>query len=43
MMLEIGASSPLAGGIVASYTRALNDMRGWSALSADMARAIARA
>ncbi len=43
MMLEIGTSSPLAQRIVASYTKALNDMRGWSALSADMARAIARA
>jgi TRAP-type mannitol/chloroaromatic compound transport system substrate-binding protein len=40
---EIGGSSPLAGRIVASYTAALNDLRGWSALTADMARANARA
>ncbi len=42
-MAEIGASSSLAERIVASYTSAVNDMRNWSALSADMARATARA
>jgi TRAP-type mannitol/chloroaromatic compound transport system substrate-binding protein len=42
MLKAIGASSPLGQRIVTSYTAALNDMRSWSALSADMARAIAR-
>jgi TRAP-type mannitol/chloroaromatic compound transport system substrate-binding protein len=42
MMAEIGASSPLAQRIVASYAAALNDMRAWSSLSADMARSVAR-
>jgi TRAP-type mannitol/chloroaromatic compound transport system substrate-binding protein len=43
LVAEIAASSPLARRIVDSYTAALNDMRGWSALSADMARALSRA
>ncbi len=40
---EIGATSPLAGRIVQSYQNAVGDLRNWSALSADMARATARA
>ncbi len=43
MMGELGASSPLAARIVASYQAAQANLRGWSALSADMARAVARA
>lgn len=43
LMTEIGASSPLATRIVASYQAAQTSLRGWSALSADMSRAIARA
>jgi TRAP-type mannitol/chloroaromatic compound transport system substrate-binding protein len=43
LLAEIGATSPLAGRIVQSYTTALTDLRGWSALAADMARATARA
>ena len=39
---DIAATSPLARRIVDSYTAAVNDMRSWSALSADMARALAR-
>jgi TRAP-type mannitol/chloroaromatic compound transport system substrate-binding protein len=42
LVRDIAQSSPLARRIVDSYTAALNDMRGWSALSADMARALAR-
>jgi TRAP-type mannitol/chloroaromatic compound transport system substrate-binding protein len=42
MIAEIADTSPLARRIVASYTAALNDMRGWSTLSADMARSLAR-
>jgi TRAP-type mannitol/chloroaromatic compound transport system substrate-binding protein len=40
---EIAASSPLAARIVASYSAAVQDLRGWSALAADMARANLRA
>ncbi|HEX2554438.1 MAG TPA: TRAP transporter substrate-binding protein [Microvirga sp.] len=43
LMADIGATSPLAARIVASYAQALADLRAWSALSADMARATARA
>jgi TRAP-type mannitol/chloroaromatic compound transport system substrate-binding protein len=39
---DIAATSPLARRIVDSYMAAVNDMRSWSALSADMARALAR-
>jgi TRAP-type mannitol/chloroaromatic compound transport system substrate-binding protein len=39
---DIAATSPLSKRIVESYTAAVNDMRSWSALSADMARALAR-
>jgi TRAP-type mannitol/chloroaromatic compound transport system substrate-binding protein len=39
---DIAATSPLARRIVDSYTPAMNDMRSWSALAADMARALAR-
>lgn len=42
LIADIAESSPLAGRIVASYTAALNDMRGWSTLSADMARSLTR-
>ncbi|HEY8383184.1 MAG TPA: TRAP transporter substrate-binding protein [Microvirga sp.] len=42
LLAEIGATSPLAGRIVASYGAALNDYRAWAALSADMARSNAR-
>jgi TRAP-type mannitol/chloroaromatic compound transport system substrate-binding protein len=43
LIADIAETSPLARRIVDSYTAAANDMRGWSALSADMARALARA
>jgi TRAP-type mannitol/chloroaromatic compound transport system substrate-binding protein len=43
LLQEIGATSPLAGRIVQSYTAAANEMRSWSALAADMARSTARA
>lgn len=43
LLAEIGATSPLANRIVGSYSAAANDLRGWSALAADMARAITRA
>jgi TRAP-type mannitol/chloroaromatic compound transport system substrate-binding protein len=39
---EAAATSPLAARIVESYGRAVADMRAWSALSADMARSVAR-
>jgi hypothetical protein len=42
-MAEIGATAPLAARIVRSYSDAVADLRNWSALSADMARATARA
>jgi TRAP-type mannitol/chloroaromatic compound transport system substrate-binding protein len=42
LIRDIAQTSSLARRIVDSYTAALNDMRGWSALSADMARALAR-
>jgi TRAP-type mannitol/chloroaromatic compound transport system substrate-binding protein len=43
LIADIAETSPLARRIVDSYTAAANDMRGWSALAADMARALARA
>jgi TRAP-type mannitol/chloroaromatic compound transport system substrate-binding protein len=43
LMAEIGATAPLAARIVRSYSDAVADLRNWSALSADMARATARA
>ncbi|HEX8164332.1 MAG TPA: TRAP transporter substrate-binding protein [Beijerinckiaceae bacterium] len=42
MIAEIAETSPLARRIVDSYAAALADMRSWSALSADMTRALAR-
>ena len=42
LVAEIADTSPLARRIVTSYTAALNDMRSWSTLSADMARSLAR-
>lgn len=42
LIAEIAASSALSRRIVESYTAALNEMRGWSALSADMARSLSR-
>jgi TRAP-type mannitol/chloroaromatic compound transport system substrate-binding protein len=39
---EIASTSPLAGRIVESYRAAQRDLRGWSALAADMARANAQ-
>jgi TRAP-type mannitol/chloroaromatic compound transport system substrate-binding protein len=39
---EIAGSSDLAGRIVASYRKAFQDFRSWSALSSDMARSLAR-
>jgi TRAP-type mannitol/chloroaromatic compound transport system substrate-binding protein len=42
LLTEIAASSPLAERIVGSYRSALEDLRGWSALAADMARANTR-
>jgi TRAP-type mannitol/chloroaromatic compound transport system substrate-binding protein len=43
MTAEIADTSPLARRIVDSYATAMSDMRSWSALAADMARALARA
>ena len=43
MQGEIAGTSPLARRIVESYAAAQADLRGWSALAADMARALARA
>ena len=43
MVAEIAETSALARRIVDSYVAAANDMRSWSALSAEMARALARA
>lgn len=40
---EIAATSPLARRIVESYQATVDDLRGWSALAADMARALTRA
>lgn len=42
LLTEIAGSSPLADRIVRSYRSALEDLRGWSALAADMARANTR-
>jgi len=42
LMSQIAGTSPLAGRIVDSYTAALRDYRGWSVLTADMARSVAR-
>ena len=42
LVAEIAASSPLARRIVESYAAAQAETRAWSALSADMARALAR-
>jgi len=42
LLTEIASSSPLAGRIVESYRSALQDLRGWSSLAADMARANTR-
>jgi TRAP-type mannitol/chloroaromatic compound transport system substrate-binding protein len=39
LLADIAESSPLAGRIAASYGEALEELRGWAALSADMARA----
>lgn len=39
---EIAGTSALAHRIVESYTAALSDLRSWSALTADMARSLAR-
>ena len=41
--LTMAQATPLAGRIVASYQGAQANLRGWSALAADMARAVARA
>jgi TRAP-type mannitol/chloroaromatic compound transport system substrate-binding protein len=43
LMAELGATSPLASRIAESYSAALRDLRGWSGLAADMARATVRA
>jgi TRAP-type mannitol/chloroaromatic compound transport system substrate-binding protein len=43
LLAEIGATAPLAGRIVRSYSEAIADLRPWSALSAEMARATVRA
>jgi len=43
LLAEIASTSPLAGRIVESYRSAQRDLRGWSALAADMARANTRA
>ena len=43
LQAEIGATSALAGRIVESYAAALKDLRGWTSLAAEMARAMARA
>jgi TRAP-type mannitol/chloroaromatic compound transport system substrate-binding protein len=42
LLRDIGASSPLADRIVRSYAAAQTELRGWSALAADMARSVAR-
>ncbi|MBJ6128344.1 TRAP transporter substrate-binding protein [Microvirga splendida] len=42
LLEEIAATSPLAGRIVESYRSALQELRGWSGLAADMARANTR-
>jgi TRAP-type mannitol/chloroaromatic compound transport system substrate-binding protein len=42
IVAEIAASSPLARRIVDAYAAAQAETRTWSALSADMARAMAR-
>jgi TRAP-type mannitol/chloroaromatic compound transport system substrate-binding protein len=42
LLAELAASSPLANRIVESYTSSLEDLRGWSTLAADMARANTR-
>ncbi len=42
LMAEIATTSPLARRIVESYSRTMSDLRGWSALAADMARATTR-
>ena len=42
LLAEIGGTSPLAARIVESYTSASAELRGWSALAADMARATIR-
>jgi TRAP-type mannitol/chloroaromatic compound transport system substrate-binding protein len=42
IVAAIGETSPIARRIVTSYAAAQNDLRSWSALSADMARALAR-
>jgi TRAP-type mannitol/chloroaromatic compound transport system substrate-binding protein len=39
---DIAESSELASRIVASYRQAFSDLRGWSALSSDMARSLVR-
>ncbi|WP_445504677.1 TRAP transporter substrate-binding protein [Microvirga sp. G4-2] len=43
LLTEIASTSPLAGQIVESYRSAQRDLRGWSALAADMSRANTRA
>lgn len=43
LLTDISATSPLAGRIVESYRSALQDLRSWSALAADMARVNIRA
>ncbi|MCB5177657.1 TRAP transporter substrate-binding protein [Microvirga lenta] len=43
LLTEIASTSPLAGRIVESYRNAQRDLRGWSTLAADMARANTRA
>jgi TRAP-type mannitol/chloroaromatic compound transport system substrate-binding protein len=42
LLAQIASTSPLANRIVESYTTAQRELRGWSALAADMARANAR-
>lgn len=42
LVADIAATSPLARRIIDSYAKALADMRAWSALSAEMARSLAR-
>jgi TRAP-type mannitol/chloroaromatic compound transport system substrate-binding protein len=39
---EIAESSDLAGRIVSSYRRAFTELRGWTALTSDMARSLVR-
>lgn len=43
LLTDIAGTSELAGRIVESYRSAVNDLRGWSALTADMTRAHLRA